>query len=173
MTKLWIAAGMVAALFAASCGSGAALAPESNLTTGMVEGYITEADIARGTSAVDDGVPGVEVWCEEPGTGQRLGQDTTDSNGYYRIEGLAEGQEMMLRFRYRHAVQNGNQGGSQEPVEIEGEQQIMLQAREQLELNIRVRQYDDNSDGVPDEVDCANSQMQVRLRGGGTGADEE
>jgi hypothetical protein len=137
----------------------------------MVEGYITEADIARGSSAVDDGIPGVEVWCEKSGTGQRLGQDTTDSKGYYCIEGLAEGQEMMLRFRYQHAIQNGNQGGSQEPIDVEGEQQIMLQTREELRIDAGVCAYDNDSDGVPDGVDCDNSQMQVRLRKGGSGAD--
>ncbi len=173
--KTLIGLAMVTLLMLASCGGGSSMlidTPDNTqLETGVIDGYITEADIDRGTSDVDDGIEDVEVWCEDPGTGQRLGQDTTDEHGYYRLEGVPTGEAVMLKFQYQNRSQA--QSGDPDPEMIEGEQQVMLQTREQLRIDAGVCEFDEDGDGIPDGVECDNDQLQVRLRTrGGNNEDE-
>lgn len=156
--------GVLILLAVAACGGGGATlaGPEDSTAsyTGVIEGYITQSDVARGTSSVGDGIPGVEVWCEEPGTGQRLGQDTTGSDGHYRMEGLPEGEPLLLKFQYQLAMQNGDDNQRV----IEGAQQVRLETRQQLRVDAGICQYDDDGDGTPDDVGCDNEQLQVRMQ---------
>jgi len=156
--------GVMMLLAVAACGGGeSTLAGPGNspaLNTGVIEGYITEADVVRGTSAAGDGIPGVEVWCEDPGSGQRLGQDTTGSDGHYRMGGLPEGEPLLLKFQYQLALQNGD---ANQRV-VEGAQQVRLEARQQLRVDAGICPYDDDGDGTPDDVGCDNEQLQVRMQ---------
>jgi hypothetical protein len=83
-----------------------ALGPEEGVSenTGVVEGSFTETSIGHSVSAIGNGIGGVEVWCENPGTGQRLGQDISDEGGHYRLIGLPVNQEMRFCFRYSIAT---------------------------------------------------------------------
>ncbi len=103
---------------------------------------------------------GVEVWCEDPGNGNRLGQDTTGSDGHYRIGGLPADTPMVLKFQYQLGDQSGYDNGRV----VEGAQQVRLKAREQLRLDAGICPFDDDGDGIPDEVACNNEQLQVQLR---------
>lgn len=164
MNRLMIVLGVVVVLLAASCGGGGATVgvpgDGSALNTGVIEGYITEADIARATSAAGNGIGGVEVWCEDPANGERRGQDTTGSDGHYRIGGLPSDTPMLLKFQYRYGYQAGDDNGRV----IEGAQQVRLRDREQLRIDAGICPYDDNGDGIPDDVACSNEQLQIQLR---------
>jgi hypothetical protein len=164
MNRLVFGAIATVLLATASCGGGGATlaGPDDGaaVDTGIIEGYITEADIERSTSAAGDGLGGIEVWCEDPGNGQRLGQDTTGNDGHYRIGGLPADTPMLLKFQYQLSSQSGDDNGRV----IEGAQQVRLKAREQLRLDAGICPYDDDGDGNPDDVGCTNEQLQVQVR---------
>lgn len=167
MNRISALIGLASVMLAVSCSGGSSLGASSDsgelAYSGVVEGYITLDGIFRGTSAVSgngDGVEGVDVWCEDPGTGQRFGQDTTGPSGYYRMEGLPEGQDLMFKFQYHYGYQNGDY---QQKV-IEGAQQVRLMEREQLRLDAGICLYDGDGDGNADDSGCDNTQMQVMMR---------
>jgi hypothetical protein len=178
MRQAWIYSLALGVLLLASCGGGGGAAttpqPGVSVDTGVVDGYITETDSARAASAAGGGISDVEVWCEEPGTGERYGQDISDASGHYRIAGLPAEQELQLRFQYTHRYEHGSGGEAGSGLVVEGAQQIRLQTREQLRIDLGICEQDTDGDGEPDEVVCDNTQMQVRLRdraqdGTGTG----
>ncbi len=160
MKLMLVVIGVVSMLLLASCGGGASAVNglDNPALTGVVEGYITEADQARAASAAGDGVGGADVWCEN-GTGEMLRQGQTDATGHYRLDGLPVDCELLLRFRYQARLGDGTGD-----TVVEGEQPIRLQARQQLRVDAGVCENDANGDGASDAVECDNSQMQVRLR---------
>ena len=97
---------------ATACGGGGStrLAPlQPSATpepTGSVEGYLLEsADGERLVSFSGAPVEGAEVWCED-GSGNRLGEDTTGSDGHFGMYGLPVGETLTLRYRYQLGERN-------------------------------------------------------------------
>ena len=141
----------LAALMLVSCGGGGSsiIDPNPSAQMASVDGYITQGGISdRAVSAIDSAVTGAEVWVENPTTGEVLGQDGTDLGGYFKIDGLPAGQDLLLQFRFRA------EGGLSD---VEGWSDFNLNFGEQRRLDMRIRQHDANGDGETDTVDWERS----------------
>jgi hypothetical protein len=127
--------------------------------SGVIEGQLT-----RERAGWDDREPveGAEVWCEDAQTRERLGQDTTDEHGNYCLEGLPEGTQLRLCYRY---------GVDGEDCDIEGEQQLQLREQQRLRLNACIEEVDGDGDGECDGAECDNGQMQARVQQRGQGGE--
>jgi len=166
MTKLWLTIGIAVATLVTSCGgSGTTIdsTPNTPSYTGVIEGYITQADIDRGTSDMTNGIPDVEVWCEEPGTGRRMGQDTTDDRGYYCIEGLPEDEELMLKFQYRQRNQVGDDPEDDDGVADDNGGNDGDDGGSDSG-NGGMGEPDDGDDGADDDETCVEGELQIRLQ---------
>ena len=145
MTTILLA---IAAMVFVSCGGGGGstiIDPNPTEQTASVDGYLTQGGIAeRAASALDDPVEGAEVWCENPLTGEVLGQDGTDASGYFEIDGLPADVDLMLQFRFQA------EGGLSN---VEGGTELHLSAGKRHRMDMRIRQHDADGDGETDAVD--------------------
>lgn len=139
---------VIAAMMFVSCGGGGGstiIDPNPTEQTASVDGYLTQGGISdRAASALDDAVEGAEIWCEDPVTGEVLGQDATDASGYFMLDGLPTGVELMLQFRFRA------EGGL---ADVEGGTKLNLRAGIRQRIDMRIRQHDADGDGETDAVD--------------------